>query len=133
MHLEGLTVDRLRPDRDLILALPERLKKAVLALNPSGAINLRGNLDFFTTAGGHAAAIGVGQHVIDMFQGSLQCGVKLENIYGSVILSGQWDGQTFFCRGEIDVESLNYKDYQFKCEGAALDRRRARAAGQPGR
>ena len=51
---------------------------------------------------------------INIFQSSMQCGVKLENVFGTVTLSGQSDGQKFYCRGELDIESLNYKDCQFK-------------------
>lgn len=114
MHLAGLTVDRLRLDRDLIQALPERLKKAVLTLNPSGPINLRGNLDLIHTGRQGEPLRSQWQDVrIGMMQGAMQCGVKLENVHGNVILSGMFDGQKLFCRGELNVDSLNYKDYQF--------------------
>ena len=45
LRFDGLTVDRLRNDRDLMQAVPERLKKALAELNPTGAFSLRGSLD----------------------------------------------------------------------------------------
>ena len=116
IHLAGLTADRLQPDRDLILALPERLKKAVLTLNPTGRpIDLCGNLDLI-----HDGRQGMPLRCqwddvrINIFQSAIQCGVRLENVFGTVTLSGQSDGQRCFCRGELNLESLNYKDCQFK-------------------
>ncbi len=116
MHLAGLTVDRLQPDRDLILALPERLKKAVLTLNPTGRpINLCGNLDLMHDGRQGQPLRCLWDDVrINIFQSALQCGVKLENVFGTVTFSGQSDGQKFYCRGELNLESLNYKDCQFK-------------------
>jgi hypothetical protein len=115
LHLVGLTVDRLQPDRDLILALPERLKKAVLTLNPAGPINLCGNLDLFHDGRqGQPLRSRWDDMRINMVQGAMQCGVKLDNIWGTATLSGQFDGQNFFCRGELNLESLNFKDCQFK-------------------
>ena len=134
MHFAGLTVDRLRLDRDLIQALPERLKKAVLTLNPTGPINLRGNLDLIhdgrqgepllrngTTADRHDAR-------------RLQCGVKLENIHGSVTLVGQVRRTTILLPrrtkrrfAELQGLSIHARD------GPHLDRRPTGAAGQFGR
>ena len=51
---------------------------------------------------------------INIFQRAIQCGVRLENVFGTVTLSGQSDGQRCFCRGELNLESLNFKDCQFK-------------------
>ena len=45
VHFGNLSVDRLRADRELVQALPERLKRVAAALNPTGLMNLRGSLD----------------------------------------------------------------------------------------
>ena len=42
MHFTGLSVDRLRPDHELMQALPERLKKVLVDLNLTAPMNLRG-------------------------------------------------------------------------------------------
>jgi len=114
MHFANLTADRLHLDRDLIQALPEHLKKAVLTLNPNGPINLRGNLDLMHDGRQGESLRSQWDDVrIGMMQVAVQCGVKLENVNGCITLSGNFDGQKFYCRGELNLDSLNYKDYQF--------------------
>ncbi|MGA2063031.1 MAG: AsmA-like C-terminal region-containing protein [Thermoguttaceae bacterium] len=112
MHFGGLRIGPI--DRDLILALPERLKKAVLTINPTGRIDLCGNLDLIHSGiQGEPLQSQWDSLQIDTLQGAMQCGVKLENICGSAILSGVFDGRNFFCRGNLILDSLNYKDHQF--------------------
>ena len=113
LHLGGLSVDRLRPDRELIQALPERLKKAVVELNPDGPINLRGSLDL--ARGGNPADRLTSQWDLEcaFCQASLDFGVKLENLNGGLTLVGGFDGRHFHSRGELAVDSLTYKDLQF--------------------
>jgi hypothetical protein len=109
----GLTVDRLHFDRDLDRALPERLKKAVRVLDPVGPINLRGNLEF-SHGGQRGESLQSAWDVqIGLIEGRLQAGVSLENVTGTVTLQGRFDGQHFRSRGELAVDSLNYKDHQF--------------------
>jgi hypothetical protein len=113
-HLQGLTVDGLRlDDRDLIQALPGPLKRAIVELKPSGPVNLHGEL-----------ALKGGARVGDLVQSSwnltavfrpaasIDCGVKLENLSGSVHVAGAADGRHFYSRGELAIDSLTYKDYQ---------------------
>ncbi|MFW6124672.1 MAG: hypothetical protein ACOC46_00880, partial [Pirellulales bacterium] len=113
LRLHDLSVDRLRFDRELVHALPGRLKKVVTGLNPSGPFYLRGTIDL--TSGPLADSpvtcgwdVNVGCH-----QGTLDCGLKLENVHGGVSLVGGFDGRRVHTRGELDVDSLTYKDYQF--------------------
>jgi AsmA-like C-terminal region len=113
MHFGGLRIGPV--DRDLILALPDRLKKAVLALNPVGRIDLCGNLDLMHDGRQGNPLLSRWDDVrINMFQNSMQCGVKLENIFGAATFSGQFDGQNFYTRGELNLDSVNFKDCQFK-------------------
>jgi hypothetical protein len=112
-HFAGLTVDRLHLDRDLTQALPDRLKKAVLTLNPSGPLNLRGNLDLIHSGRPGDPIRSQWDVYIGIMQGAMHCGITLENIHGNVILTGKFDGRRFVCRGELALDSLNYKDYQF--------------------
>ncbi len=48
-----------------------------------------------------------------MQQSNLQCGgIPIENVHGEITLRGGFDGQQLRARGELDVNSLNYKDCQ---------------------
>ncbi len=113
LALEGLAVDRLRLDRDLIQALPERLKRPLLEISPSGPVSLSGS---FQMSSGQRPGEPV-QYAWDLRLGlvaaSADCGVKLENIHGSIALAGRFDGYNFYSLGELSIDSLSYKDLQF--------------------
>jgi hypothetical protein len=143
--MDALTVDRLRLDRELMQALPPRMKKPLGELNLSGLIHLRGALEL--ARGGRLddpirsqwnLAIGLQQVGIDS-------GIRLENIHGSLGFSGGFDGQNFSSLGELALDSLSYKDHQFTevtgplriddqqmLLGSWVDRRAAEAAPHDG-
>ena len=114
MRWEKLSIDRLRADRELIQALPERLRKVVAGLRPGGTLNLRGALE---VTGGAVPAEPLQWRwdlVAGMQHGGLQLGgVALENVCGELSLQGLFDGQRLRTRGELALDSLNYKECQF--------------------
>jgi hypothetical protein len=112
-HLEDISVERLRLDRELIQALPGRLRKSVVQLNPSGPINLRGTWDLFRQGREPAPCQSQWDVTLGFHQAAIDCGVKLENLHGSLDLQGEFDGQQFQSRGELAVDSLTYRDMQF--------------------
>lgn len=115
LKLWDLAVDRVRlhgEDHELEAALPPALKRAIAELKPSGAINLKGAVNF--SKRGPDAPLHTGWDV-DLFlnQGSLQAGPKLENISGGVRLTGWANGDRYSSRGELALDSLTYKNFQF--------------------
>jgi hypothetical protein len=115
LQLDHLTVDRLRADRDLVAALPARIKKAVLDLNPTGTANLSGSVDVFGTPNPDAPLRKIWNLLLTINQGSLDVGPQLANINGNCQLNGESpgkDGQEFGCRGTLDIDSLTFKDMQ---------------------
>lgn len=115
LRLRDLAVDRVRlhgEDHELEAALPPALKRAITELKPTGAINLKGAVDF--SKRGPAAPLQTGWDV-DLFlhQGSLQAGPRLENISGGVRLTGWANGERYSSRGELALDSLTYKNFQF--------------------
>ena len=114
LRFDGLTVDRLRNDRDLMQAVPERLKKTLAELNPAGAFSLRGNLDLAGGAAADAAIRSQWELAVGMQQAGLDYGGgRLENACGGVTISGGCDGHAFYSRGELALDSVTYKDHQF--------------------
>ncbi len=113
MHLEDLSVDRLRMDRELIQALPGRLKKGVLELNATGPVNLRGMIDFSRSGEPDAPLTSEWDLQVNLHRASIDCGLKLENIYGGLRLAGQHDGRHYFSRGELSIDSFTWHDVQF--------------------
>ncbi len=113
MHFDRLAIDRLRLDRELMGTMPERVKKTLGRLNLEGPVSLRGSFDLVGDARtGHTPKTQWDMNVC-LHQGALDCGMKLENIYGSATFAGASDGRQFHCRGELDIDSLTYKDCQF--------------------
>jgi hypothetical protein len=112
-RLENLAVDRVRLDRDLTPALPERLRRALVELRPAGPVNVRGA---FELESGQRAGDPLQSRwdvQLDFQQGSLDCGVKLENIHGAMTLAGSSDGRNFRSTGRLALDALSYKDFQF--------------------
>lgn len=110
--LEGLDVDRLRLDRDLLQALPSRLKRVVAELDPEGPIHLAGDVVFARAAPG-APLTAQWDLALQTHQATLECGLKLENIAGELRLAGHFDGEHLACRGELDIDALLCRDVQW--------------------
>lgn len=111
--LTGLDVERLRVDRELAAVLPGRLRRVISEINPTGPIHLAGT--FVLAQGGRPGeplrtewdlAVGVQQASVDF-------GLRLENLNGEVRLVGVCDGDHFYSRGELDLDSAMFKDFQF--------------------
>jgi hypothetical protein len=111
-QLKDFSVDRLKVDRDLVGALPPKLKKVVSQLNPTGALNLRGQFELVGAARPETPATANWDVEFSMAQGGVDCGVKFENVFGGVRLTGFNDGKHTQCHGELNIDSLNYKDFQ---------------------
>lgn len=115
---EHLEVDRLRADRDLMQALSGRLKNAVTELAPRGAINLRGKLSLASNGQPSAPLTAQWNVSLEAHQLTVECGVLLENIFGTVQLWGSFDGERFVSNGELNIDSMTYKSFQFtQCLG----------------
>jgi AsmA-like C-terminal region/Domain of Unknown Function (DUF748) len=133
LHFDNIAADhvRLDADRDLIIALPLRVRKAVVQLNPTGLLSLRGVLDFWGQRppllpnGSPPAVLGDCRVVtqwqnmqFDIEQGTLHTGVEVQNVHGGGVFSGSFDpgrneGQRLLTRGELNVDSLTWNSFQF--------------------
>jgi hypothetical protein len=116
LRLDGITVDRLRldRDRDLMQAVPERLRKTLAEINPTGSFSLRGSLDLAHGAAADGPIRSQWDLALGMQQAGLDCnGNRLENIFGNLSLAGGCNGVNFYSRGELALDSLIYKDHQF--------------------
>jgi hypothetical protein len=115
LELRDVSVDRLRldgQDHALLAALPAPLKRAVQELKPSEPVNLVGAVNFAKQ--GPAVPLFAAWDVkLTMHRGSLQVGPKLENIFGCVRLRGSASGPRYSSSGQLAIDSLTYKNYQF--------------------
>ncbi len=126
MRLENLAVDRLRldRDRDLIAALPPRLRKSAERLNPIGLVNLSGTVDWWGNSPPPAdnsmpatpeeCKVRTAWNVeFDLQEAGLRAGLDLKNVNGSVGLNGHCDGEHFQSHGELNVDSVTWNGFQF--------------------
>jgi hypothetical protein len=112
LRLQRLAADRVRADRDLVQALPSQPRKALLELNPIGPWNITGALEL--ARGCQPGDPLTSQWDVDLglCQGSLDCGVRLENVNGNVHLVGRFDGQRFQSLGELDLDCVKFSNLQ---------------------
>ena len=116
LRLDHLAVDRLRMDRQFVQALPPQIKKGLGDLNATGPMSLQGRQGSIVVArGANRDAPTIAQWTnlrVGLNQVGVDCGVRMENIYGNIDLSGWTDGTRFQMRGEVGFESLTYRDHQ---------------------
>ena len=112
-RFDDLTIDRLAVDRELLQAMPPRLKKATTALNPTGPINLRGSFDMWRN-GSPPEPLDMQWNVrLGLQQAGMHCGgIELQNICGEVSLNGGFRDNRIRSIGELALDSVSYKDYQ---------------------
>jgi hypothetical protein len=115
MQLRDLTLDRVQlhgEDRELESALPGAIKRAIAELRPRGPLNLKGAIDL---AKQNPADPLRASWDVDLFlyKAGLQVGPTLENISGRIRLTGSSHGTRYASRGELDLDSLAYKNFQF--------------------
>jgi hypothetical protein len=112
LRLERLAADRVRADRDLVQALPSRPRKALLDLNPIGPWSITGALELARGPQPGIPLICQWDVNLGLCQGSLDCGVRLENLNGNVHLVGRFDGQRFQSLGELDMDCVKFNNLQ---------------------
>lgn len=119
MRFTNLGIERLSPDRELLQALPERMKRAIETLKLTAPMNLNGSMAFFHD-GGVDTPLQIQWNVRTLLQqATLQCSdIPLTNIHGDVTLVGGYDGRQPLgrqtqVRGQLNLASVNYKDVQF--------------------
>lgn len=113
LSLKELTVDRLHADRDLLAALPGRLKRLVTDLDPSGPVNLRGAVNLFGASQPDLPIEASWDVALEFNHTSLDAGIKLDDLVGGVRLLGRFDGQQAQAWGDLNLDSVIYKDLQF--------------------
>lgn len=115
VQLEGFTVDRLSPRRDLIVAFPPKMQKVIDLLHPVGnnfGIS-NATLRFSKSAEQGSMPTSQWDLQLDCSEAKLQAGIDLENIHGSVRLRGYCDGQRCEQAGELALDTITFQDVQF--------------------
>lgn len=119
-----LAADRFRAEHDVLRALPTGLQQAVSDIGLKGLLSVDGALDIYSTAprevtlpGGRTElepgpAAASWDMQLDVEQASLDAGVPLEHVCGSIQLRGSSDGQTWRSFGDLAVDSAVWRGLQ---------------------
>jgi len=114
IQLEGLSADHLKPQHDLMLALPRKLSKLIESLRPTGSFRLHNGLIGISKAPGQLAQTRAHWDVqLDCHQTDLHCGIDLQNVHGTVHLRGESQGPRCYSSGELAIETATFEDVQF--------------------
>ena len=132
LNLQDLLAGSLKVDDDLLAAVPRSLAPPLRQLSFDGLLNVQGVI---TLAGRRQQneevvetrfrnenesmnkAIPNNNSLawdlrFDMNQAKMKVGFPLENVFGSVKLTGQFDGNQVACRGELEIDSLTIHEAQ---------------------
>ncbi len=111
--LRDFHADRLRFSRDVLKALPDELRKALVEVNPTGTINVEGMLAF-TRGALPTDPLEADWDLNLFFHGnSVTPGIRLENLFGAVRVTGGYHGESLRCQGNLELDSVDYHGLQF--------------------
>jgi hypothetical protein len=110
--LNGFNADRLTPDRELIVALPPRLRQALQKIQPEGSFGVYNSALSFAKARNSEQVAAAWDIHLDCHQASIQCATPIRGISGEVRLAGRDDRLGSYTTGDLALDSLVVKDMQ---------------------
>ena len=114
LRLESLACDELVADKDLLEALPGRLRQTVSNLNPQRPFHLGGLIEL-RGAGDPGFPITAAWNLETRLPDNrLSAGVQLENVVGRITSRGKWYGQHAEITGQFALDSASLWGYRFK-------------------
>ena len=114
MRLDGLTVDRLRVDRDLHAGRARAAAKDPGRTQPHRLVEPAGKSRPGRRRGGGQPVRSQWEFALGLQQAALgYASDRLENICGGLTLTGGYNGRNFYSCGELAMDSLIYKERQF--------------------
>ncbi len=113
LELQPLVAQQVMLDRHLQRALPSALRQVATTLRPNRPFVLQGKLLLEHRPQSPHPWQAQWDLEFLLQQMDLHVGVKVEDVYGSVRLQGAWDGRQLECQGQLDLECLFYRGWQF--------------------
>jgi hypothetical protein len=115
LQLGGASVDRFIPqrDRDLLVALPPVLQQTLDRLQPSGSFAVYNSALALAKSPQSAHVAAAWDVNMYAHQASIESGIPVRGVTGACRLVGRNDGQNFYSAGDLDLDSLIWKDAQF--------------------
>lgn len=113
VRFDKLTAERVRLERQqLQTALPAKLRRVAQSMQITGPLNLAGTFDIWHTPGTADPLTTAWDMQVDLRDGSVLCGKRLEHIDGAIRLAGQQRGKQLRMQGELFLDSLVLQDCQ---------------------
>ncbi|HEY6565354.1 MAG TPA: AsmA-like C-terminal region-containing protein, partial [Pirellulaceae bacterium] len=110
MRLTDLLVDRCRPEHDLIVALPTRLRRLIEATRPEGDLTLQGAVQFDGVAGIPTATRSTWDLLADVEDARVDGSIPLRNVSGTIRVAGFATPDRLECRGHLDLDRVVARD-----------------------
>lgn len=113
LRFDELAADNVVADREMKSAVPLALRQAVIDLNPEGAINLAGAMEFWRSAEPGAPIASSWDINLYLVGNAVTVGETVENLHGRVGLKGQYDGRSLTMDGDLELDSARVLKFQF--------------------
>lgn len=111
--LSGLWADGIKGQSTLVNALPDKLRRLIDSLRPSGTFGIHGSELTFRQPASAIAQLETSWDLnLECHQTDLHCGIDVERITGSVRLQGVSNQHQSCSSGELDLESAVYQGIQ---------------------
>ena len=112
VQLPHVVADRVQLNRELRAALPKEMGRAAERMNFEGELSLRGSLAFSGSPAADELPSAAWDVILDVEDARLQCGFPIEHLHGEVSLAGTSSEGTFSSRGELNLDSMMYRQVQ---------------------
>ena len=97
-------------EQELMDVLPAGIRSGVRQLGYAGPVSLQGTA---VLRGGAGLPLTAGWDVVlDVESGTLRNELKLDEMHGAVRLTGEKTANDFYCRGELEIDSLMCRGVQ---------------------
>jgi hypothetical protein len=113
LQFSDIDVERLRVDRDLLHASPPGLRDALLTLYPIGPFHVHGVLSISRGPRAGDTLRSDWNVVVTCHRNSVQVGIPIDDVFGSVALRGQHQPGNLYCFGQLQIDSLATHGFHF--------------------
>ena len=107
LKFDQLNVDHLIPNKSFYNALPPAVQRVMEVLRPTGDFSFDGPVEFFGSPRSGDSVGALWNLRTDLSHCSMNAGLPLDDINGSVQLKGRWDGVQTELKGELDLKSVS--------------------------
>jgi hypothetical protein len=109
LHFNDMKSGQLNPDGELRAALPASWRYALTMLSQEGKVSIDSSqIDFRGRAIGETPPTAAWDMKLKLQNCRIYAGLELENVSGTVLAKGHWDGYELQNQGHIDLERLEF-------------------------